>query len=124
MANKKKKKSQKNIKDTNKTTVILVVIFLILGLSCGAITMFFLTKNDTFELIGESEIELNVGDTYLEQSAKAIAFGKDISKDVKVIGEVDTSKEGEYVVKYTVDYFRFKGYTLYRKVVIKEAENG
>ena len=60
-----------------------------------------------------------MGDDYIEQGAKAIAFGKDISSEVKVKGIVNTQVEGEYLLKYTVDNFRFKDYTLYKKVVVK-----
>ena len=118
MAKKKKSTAQKVLENMNKKTLFIVVLFLILGLAAGVLSVFVLTKNDTFELIGNGEISLNVGDEYIEESAKAVAFGKDVSDKIKIDGSVDTSTEGEYVIKYTVENFRFKGYTLYRKIVV------
>ena len=115
---KKKKTVARAVNNLDRKTIAFVVIFLILGLAIGALSMFMVIKDDTFKLNGESEIVIGVGGTYTELSAKAIAFGKDISDDVKISGEVNTSKEGEYIIKYTVENFRFKGYTLYRKIVV------
>ena len=118
MPKKKNGTINKVIKKADKRALFCILLSLILGICCGVIAMFVAIQNDTFELIGQSEIVLEVGDTYTEQKAKAIAFGKDISSDIKIIGNVDTSKEGEYVIKYRVDNFRFKGYTLYRKIIV------
>lgn len=118
-----KKSTQNKIKKAAKkvsTTAKVICALLFILCACGgAFAVYTVTKNDTFELIGESLIELNVGDDYIEQGVKAIAFGKDISSEVKVKGVVNTQVEGEYLLKYTVDNFRFKGYTLYKKVVVK-----
>ena len=114
-----KNKIKKAAKKVSTTTKVICALLFILFACGGAFAVYTVTKNDTFELIGESLIELNVGDDYIEQGAKAIAFGKDISSEVKVKGIVNTQVEGEYLLKYTVDNFRFKGYTLYRKVVVK-----
>lgn len=119
MAKKTNKKLQKQITKANPITLILVCLFALIGVGAGLGTAYFLTKNDVFKIIGETEITLNIGDEYLEQGAKAIAFGKDISASVKVDGFVDTTKEGRYVIKYTVDNIRFKNYTLYKLVVVE-----
>lgn len=119
----KKKNKYDIIKKMDKKVLIFVALFLVLGIACGAITMFMLTKNDQFTLVGESEIFLNVGDEYVEQYAKAVAFGNDISKDIKTKGDVDTTKEGTYIVTYWVENFRYNNYKLYRKIVVKENIN-
>ena len=119
MKKKTQNKIKKAVKKTSTATKVICALLFVVCLCAGAFTTYMLTKNDTFELVGSSQIELYVGDTYVEQGAKAIAFGKDISSEVKVTGSVDTSKEGEFVLKYTVDNFRFNGYTLYKKVVVK-----
>lgn len=55
------------------------------------------------ELIGNDEITLNVGDKYNEQGAKAIdSNGKDVSKQIKIEGSVDTSKPGDYMIIYSI----------------------
>ena len=111
-----------NVKKLNKITLLLVLLFCILGAGIGLGATYFLTKDDVFKINGETEIILNIGDVYIEQGAKAIAFGKDISSDIEITGEVDTTKEGKYIIKYTVDNFRFKNYTLYKLVVVKPVE--
>lgn len=55
------------------------------------------------ELIGSEEITLNVGDTYKELGYKATdSNGKDVSSEVNIQNNVDTSKKGEYMVIYSI----------------------
>lgn len=122
MAKKKNKTLAKTISKANKTTILLFAMFLIIGIAIGAISFHFITKNDVFAIVGETEITLNVGDSYHEEGAIAVAFGKDISSTIIIDGEVDTTSAGEYVIKYTVNNFRFKGYTLYKLVKVVEVE--
>ena len=117
---KKKSKNMQIISKIGKKSIFFIVLCLIFGLAVGVGTVFVLTKDDVFKLNGETEIVLNVGDSYTEQYATAIAFGKDISSDIIIEGEVDTSKKGEYILTYTVNNFRFKNYTLYRKITVGE----
>ena len=57
----------------------------------------------TIELIGSEDITLNVGDKYNELGVKAIdSNGKDVSKEVTIQNNVDTSKKGEYMVIYSI----------------------
>lgn len=75
----------------------------------GYVTVMVFTKNDTFELIGEKNIELTVNEEYKEQGVKIISFGKDIKDKIEIESNVDTSKEGEYTVIYTVkSIFKYK----------------
>jgi len=128
MAKKSTKKNlnkiKKKIKKFSKPTIIIAIICFLIAFAGGVFTTYYLTKNDTFELIGDSYIELEIGEEYIEYGAKIIAFNKDISNEVIIKGTVDTSNQGEYILKYTVDNFRFKGYTLYKKIVVGEVTNG
>ena len=125
MSRKKSKQIKKIVKKLDKTTIIILCLFLILGLAVGVGTSYFVMRNDVFAINGETEIVLNVGDEYVEGGAKAIAFGKDISSFVQIDGQVDTENEGEYILKYTVDNFRFRNYVLYKLVkVVGEENNG
>jgi len=57
----------------------------------------------TITLNGSKHIELNLGDEYKEPGFSA--YDKEdgnITKDVKVTGEVDTNKEGTYTLTYSV----------------------
>lgn len=115
---KRKTKLKNELKKAHKKHFWLALLFLVLGIGAGFGTTYFLTRIDVFEIIGETEITLNVGDEYVEAGAKAIAFGKDISSNVKIEGEVDTTQEGRYIIKYTVNHLRFKGHTLYKLVIV------
>lgn len=124
--NNNSKKIKKELsKFSNKTKIICAFLFLIF-LFAGVFTTYYFTKDDKFELIGETEIELNINDVYQDQGAKIIAFGKDISEEVVIKGldKIDTSKENIFVLEYTVNNFRFKNYKLYRKITVKEVTNG
>ena len=117
-----KNKIIKEVKKVHKLTLVLVVVFALLGIGAGFGTTYLLTRNDVFEVIGGTEITINVNEQYIEQGARAIAFGKDISASVVADGTVDTSVEGKYVVTYTVNHFRFSGYKLYKLVTVVSLE--
>lgn len=114
-----KTKIKKQAKKVSTLTKVICAILFVVCACGGAFAVYTITKNDKFELIGESLIELNVGEEYIEQGVIAIAFGKDISSEVHRSGTVNVDVEGEYLLKYTVDNFRFKGYTLYKKIVVE-----
>ena len=54
------------------------------------------------ELNGDEVINLNVGDEYDDLGATFIIDGVDYKNEVVITGDVDTSKEGIYVVTYTL----------------------
>ena len=55
------------------------------------------------ELNGSENIELKKGDTYKELGARATdSNGNDVSQKIIIDGKVDTSKEGEYIVIYSI----------------------
>lgn len=106
-------------KKLSKNTKIIFIFLFVIGIGLGGFASYFVTKNDVFILIGESYITQPLGQEYQEQGVKIIAFGKDVSQNVKIEGQVNTNKKGEYVLKYTIDNFRFQRYTLYRKIVVE-----
>ncbi len=124
MANKKNfnKTAQINIKKANPIVLVIVVLCLVVGLVVGWISYKSVTKNDTFILIGQKEITLNVGDVFVDEGVKVISFGNDISNNVKVEGEVNTLKAGEYVLTYTVNNFKYNGVKKIRVVKVVENE--
>ncbi len=70
-------------------------IFKITAVIAAAFTLIFTMAgcSTTLKLNGESEVIVNVGQTYEDE-------GTNVDK-AQVSGEVDTSKEGDYTVKYT-----------------------
>lgn len=85
------------------------------------------TQNDTekpvIELFGDKTITIKVGDTYKEPGAVATDnVDGDITKKIKITGKVDTKKEGEYVIKYTVSDKAGNKATVERKVIVEKKE--
>jgi len=50
----------------------------------------------------QTNIYLNVGETYVEPGYEAYGNGKDITANVKVTGDLDPTKKGRYTLAYTV----------------------
>jgi len=60
-------------------------------------------ENPTIKLIGGEKIFLNLHEEYEEKGVTALDnCDGDISDKVKIEGNVDTKKEGEYTIKYTI----------------------
>ena len=116
MSKKTQKGIMNEIKKTHKATIILVLVFIILGVGAGLGTTYYLTKDDVFKINGETEITINLNDVYEENGATAIAFGKDVSDSVEISGEVDTTTEGKYIITYTIKHIRFLNHKLYKLV--------
>ena len=97
----------------------LVILFLLLGDLGGYFTLKFLTKEDCFLVLGEQTIYLDLGESFVDDGVKIIAFGEDISSDVKIERDenFDENVAGRYYVKYTIDNLRYKGVVKYRYVV-------
>ena len=55
-------------------------------------------------LNGDSFITLNLYDEYKEEGASSKIHGKDISKYIKIEGNVDTNKVGIYKITYRIKY--------------------
>lgn len=104
-------------KKAHPVAFLLVILFLIAGALTGYFTVKYLTKDDTFELLGESTIVLTLGENYKDEGAKAISFGRDISDKIKTENNIDNSVEGVYYIKYTVDDIRYNGVVKYRYIM-------
>lgn len=96
---------------------LLTIVFVICVVG-GYFVAKYLTQNDVFEIIGEKRIEIMVGQTYQDEGARAISFGKDISDKVKSESTVNNEVADTYYIKYTVDDIRYRGVERYRIVVV------
>lgn len=117
------KKVQKHVKKatkkSNKSILLCFIIFLLIGGGIGYFTVNQLTKNDTFALIGEKNITINLNENYIEQGVTAISFGKDLKDKVIIQSNVDTTTEGEYTVIYTINSsFKYKNIKRVRYVTV------
>lgn len=133
MARKRKSALAKSVKKLSALSICLIVLFFVIGVGAGYFTVYSITKDDTFEVLGQKNITLNVGDeyTYEELGVKAIAYGKDISGDVKIeyhgftissggTAIIDTSVENEFYVVYTFDDGKFGKITKIRFITIAQ----
>ncbi len=85
--------------------------------------MFLLNKNNTIptiSLIGDENIKLQLNDKYEEQGATAFLKETDVSSNVIIDGNVDTTKPGEYKLKYTVFNSKNKNPVSVERVVYVE----
>ena len=97
------KAAEKAVKKSHPATLILAILFLIVGAVAGVVLSRELTKNDKFELIGEKQVELAIGESYKEAGVKIISFGRDISDKVAYGGDFATMGEIPEEDVYLVD---------------------
>lgn len=98
-----------------KKTFILIIVILILGLVGEGIKL--ADKNLKLELIRDSEVQVEVNSEYNDSGAEARFFNKDMTSKIKRTGKVDTSKLGEYEIKY-----EFQDREVIRKVIVKDTQ--
>ena len=119
------KRSKKNIEKVKKKhpfAFIVVIALFAVGIFGGYFTVKTLTKNDTFELIGEKYITLTLGQSYQDEGAKAVFFGRDMSGEIVAENNIDYSSVGQYYIKYEYSNFLYKDITIYRYVTIISEE--
>ena len=112
-------------KKAHPVAFLLVVLFLVVGAVAGYFVVQYLTKNDKFELIGKQTITLNIGETYEDEGAIAVSFGRDVSDRIVVetdIPENEIAEAGRYYIKYTIDDIRYSGVVKYRYIIYLEEE--
>lgn len=91
----------KTFKEINKNkelkiSLILTFIFIL----TITILVVSITLKPSLNLINGTRVTLNLNDEYKEYGYTSKFFGKDLSNKVKVVGSVDTTKVGTYVVNY------------------------
>ena len=80
-------------------------------------------EEPTIALKGDTNINLNVGDTYTEQGATAKDDNDgDITNKIKLSGTVNTSKAGKYTITYSVTNSKGKTATTKRTITVKAKE--
>lgn len=106
------------------STSIIAVILIIVAIT---VTILLIQKEKrestvpTISLIGTDTVELNLNETYEEAGAKAFIEDEDKSNLIITEGNVDTSKPGEYKVRYTVTNQRnTQSNTIERNIIVKD----
>ena len=124
---------KKAVKRTHKGMLLIVFLCLVIGAVGGYFTYHFLTKNDCFDLIGESQITLEVGADYADQGVKIRSIGRDLSSkatteilyrpfdgDEQSVATVNTQNEGEYIIVYRVKDVKYGNFKRVRVVTVGE----
>ena len=111
----------KKVQKKHPISFIIILVVFVVAICGGYFTSKTLTKDDKFEIIGEKEITLTIGDDYIEEGAIAIAFGRDISSQIEIdSSNLDITQAGEYYIKYSVDNYLYKNVFRYRYVIVEE----
>ena len=126
-----KRKAKRKIKALHPLTLVLCFLALALGVGAGVGAYTYVSRNDCFVINGEKKYEISVGTefTYVDEGAKVISLGRDISDRVSVetnlteISEgkytADTTKTGEYYIIYTVDSAKYGEVQRVRVITVK-----
>lgn len=99
---------------------LVVFLFLIL-LFLIYLSVRNIYNNSTFYLNGDKIMNLDLNSNYEEPGFVAVLNGKNIKNKVKIKSDVNTSKFGKYIVKYTLEYkFLFIKKELIRTIYVKD----
>ena len=106
MSKKVRKKVNKILKkQLTGVSLFFAVLFLIIGIVIG-FYLYNINNKEGFskiELNGNGIVNLKVGDNYNEEGFTMVIDDYDYTRKVLVNGSVDTSKEGVYVITYTLN---------------------
>ena len=109
---------KKKVKAKKIFFIIGLIVLLLLGILFLTYE-FILLPN--INLKGKNPTIVKYESEYVEKGYKATFLGKNITKDVKVSGKVNSKKLGEYRIKYKVKGGIFTR-TIIRKVLVKDLE--
>ena len=113
--NKSLQKTKKQLKKLSFGAIVVAVLFLIVGVAGGFVSMKIMMNNDCFELVGKDEITLQIGESYMDEGAKVVAFGKDATNKIKIETNLTKNEDGTYTsneigtfyMTYTVNNFKY-----------------
>ncbi len=102
---KNSKKAKKQLKKLSFGAVMIALLLLVIGAVSGFFGVKILTKNDCFILNGNDEITLQLGETYLDEGANIVSFGKDVSEDVTIETNLKLDSNGKYFAESEGTYY-------------------
>ncbi len=111
-SNTKVKASTKRFAKKNMVPIVIVAVVFIVFMLIGYFVSSAITKNDGFTLNNSNkDLAIAVNGEYVEEGAKVISFGKDISEYLVIqiydetgilVDKVDTSFDTEYAIIYNI----------------------
>ena len=110
-----KRKIKTKIKKLSFGVVVLAIFLLALGVVGGYFGVQYLSRNDCFNIVGAEEITLEIGEAYLDEGVRVVAFGVDETDKVEIETNLKKDKdgkfyaqtEGTYYIKYTVNNIKY-----------------
>ena len=122
-----KKKNNKNNNKVKKRNIVLIIIYII-SFSLSMYTTYIVNAYEykvELNLKGEKDITIIYPEKYIEKGVIAkscsLTHCRNINKEVKIEGEVDSEKLGTYKIKYNLTHKNKKN-TLTRTITVKETE--
>ncbi len=91
------------MKGISRTELVCAIIFFVSALLCGVwflLYSYFAVPEIT--LIGDNEVVVKLNGNYEEKGATATLDNEDVSDSIKIDSKLDTTKVGDYVIKYTI----------------------
>ena len=109
------RKVKTRLKKLSFGVVMLAIFLLAVGVVGGYFGVQYLSRNDCFNIVGAEEITLEIGETYLDEGVRVVAFGIDETDKVEIEtnlkkdnnGKFYAQTEGTYYIKYTVNNIKY-----------------
>lgn len=99
-----KEKNGSKIDFSNKKLWFIIGGILLLGIIVTIIILIVNKKETYIELFGDRDLTITLGGDYIEPGYKAYdKKGNDITNQVEITSDVNTQKEGEYEISYSVE---------------------
>ncbi|MBQ4324882.1 MAG: hypothetical protein IJC29_03715 [Clostridia bacterium] len=131
-----RKAAKKIVRYLGRGGAILLVLALAVGLAAGAGVGYFLSRENTVELVDYAPLELTEGERYdyadLLFECKAVFLGKDVSDRVTVTPSFEVAEDGSvtleagtYYISYRLDVlFGLRQVEQFAAVTVLPAEGG
>lgn len=89
-------KAKKMVKGVGVKGWLIAFLVLLIGAGAGVGSYFLVCKNDDFKLLGKEELIITTAEKYVDEGVSIIAFGKDISSEVKIDTDMKQDSNGNF----------------------------
>lgn len=97
-AMRQEKKKLRKKKAKRLYALIVLVLIALIGISAAALIRSL--SQPSITIIGSDDLSIGLYGTYIEKGAKAVFKEKDITSEIKIKSDLDTSKPGTYKITY------------------------